>query len=218
MPIEPPISWPVVLRPESMPVFVPGPGHDGHRDADEHDAESDPCDEHPRQDIAEVAAVGADGRQHQHPAGRGCEADGHRHTDPCVSEHVVSDMHPAGQRDSQRQEREPGLQWPGAQDVLHVEGDEQEGAEQRGGRGEHHQEAAAHRAVGQPLDPKQRVRSAQLDDCEREQAGESGTADGDGLRRGPADVSGLREGENQRSEAAGGQCSAAQVEPAPARS
>ena len=51
---------------------------------------------------------------------------------------------------------------PHAEDVLQVERAEQEEPEDRAGRGEHQEEAAADGAIRQPLDPQQRRVGAAL--------------------------------------------------------
>ena len=71
-----------------------------------------------------------------------------------------------------RQEREPGLERAGAEDVLQVERAQEERPEQHGRDREHHQRAAADAAVGEALDAQERLRGAQLEHGERGEAGE----------------------------------------------
>jgi hypothetical protein len=87
----------------------------------------------------------------------------------------------------------------------------------RGGCRKHHREAATDATIGQTVHAKQRRVGAQLDHHEGEEAGESGTADGERLRRSPAGFCCLRQGEDQRSEADRCQGGAAEVESSPAR-
>ena len=131
MPIVPPISWPVVFRPgEHAALLVGGAGHDRHRDGDEHDAQAEAGHEHAGQDVGEVAAAGAGAGEQQHAACGGGEAGRHRQPESGVLEHVLADMHAGGERDGERQEAQPGQQRAGAEHVLHVQRDQQEGAEQ----------------------------------------------------------------------------------------
>ena len=58
MPSEPPISWPVVFRPDSIPVSSSAaPVSTDDRDGDEDDPEADAGDEHAGQDVGDVAAA-----------------------------------------------------------------------------------------------------------------------------------------------------------------
>ena len=168
MPIVPPISWPVVLSPDSMPLsssLAPVMTDDG--DADEHDAEAEAGDEHAGQDIAEVAAVGAGGRRAAasrlrsaaNPAAIGTRT-------PACIEQVVADPDARGKRDGEGQEREAGLA-AGRRPARSACTARSAGrSEQRCGRREHHEKAAPYAAVGQTLDPKQRLSRVQFSDDE----------------------------------------------------
>ena len=75
MPSEPPISWPVVFRPESIPVsWSAAPVSTETETDDEDDAEADAGDEHAGQHVGGVAAVRADAGEQQHPGGGDGEA------------------------------------------------------------------------------------------------------------------------------------------------
>ena len=82
IPIVPPISWPVELRPEIIPVSS---SRAPVRIAIETETTATPRptsrDEHPGQHVAEVAAVLADVGEQRHAAGRDHECCGERAAD-----------------------------------------------------------------------------------------------------------------------------------------
>ena len=178
MPSEPPISWPVVFRPDSIPVsWSAAPVSTATETRDEDDPEADAGDEHAGQHVGGVAAVRADAGEQQHPGGGDREPGGERDPDAGVGDEVAGGVDAGADRDGERQERQPGLERPGPEHVLQVQRGEQERAEQHGGGGEHHHEAAADGAVAEALDAQQRLGGAQLERGEGGQAGERRGAD-----------------------------------------
>ena len=95
-----------------------------------------------------MSAVG----QQQEPGRGGREARRHRGPDAGVGHHVAADVDTGRERDGEREEGEPGLEGTRSEHVLHVQRGEQEQAEQRGRRREHHREPAAHGAVGEAVE------------------------------------------------------------------
>jgi len=166
MPSEPPISSPVVFRPDGNPaLLVGGAGEhrarDRDRDRDEDDPEASPGDEHAGQEVGGVAAVGLTPESRcwprrsrsQRRAGRGLRRERSR------------DRRRRRRRPSRRRTagtQAPGLERLGPEHVLQVQRREQERSPQHGG-GEHQHEAAADGAVDEALDAQQRRPGAQLE-------------------------------------------------------
>ena len=79
IPIVPPISWPVELRPEIIPLSSSrAPVRIGDRDGDDGDPEAEPGDEHARAGRRDVAAVLADVGEERHSGGGDQERCGER--------------------------------------------------------------------------------------------------------------------------------------------
>ena len=218
MPIVPPISWPVELRPEIIPVSSSrAPVRIGDRDGDDGDAEPESGDEHAGQDVADVAAVLADVGEQGH-AGRGDEEGaGEWAADAVLADDVAGRVRADPGRERERDEGEAGRERPHAEHVLEVERAEQEEAEDRAGCGEHQEEAAADGAVGQPLDPQERRVGAALESREGREAGEAAEAEEVRLDRRPTGALGLGDREDDRAETRRCEHSAAEVETLPAR-
>ena len=196
-------------------LVVGGAGEHGQRHRDQRDAESQARDEHARQDIANVAAVAVDTGQQQHPGGGQRERDGHGNPQAGVTDEVAAEMRAEADDGGHRQEREPGLQRAGAEDLLQVDRGEQERAEQDRGRGEHHHEAAADSALAEPRDVEQGPAGVQLQCGERGEAGQAGEAEAERLHGRPAGIGGLRDGVDERRQAGSGDHGAAEIEAAP---
>ena len=80
----------------------------------------------------------------------------------------------------------PVIERARAEDVLEVERAEQEEAEDRAGRDEHQEQAAADGAIGEPLDPQERLLGVALPGCEGGEPDEAERCEPDRLGRAPA--------------------------------
>ena len=114
-------------------------------------------------------------------------------------------------------EGEAGRERPHAEDVLQVERAEQEEAEDRTGRREHQEEAAADGTIRQPLDAQERCVGVALEDSEGSEARDAAETDEQRLERRPAGALTLGDREDDGAEARRGEHGSAEVEPAPAR-
>jgi hypothetical protein len=173
--------------------------------------------QHAGQHVRGVAAVAVDAGEEQHPGGR--EGEGGSHGDPQagVTDEMAADVRAQADDHGHRQERQAGLQRAGAQHLLEVHRGEQERAEQDGGRGQHHREATADPALGQPRDVEEGRAGVALQGGEHREPGEARKTETERLDRGPAGVGGLGEGVDERAEARRGDEGAAEVEAAPPR-
>ena len=148
MPSEPPISWPVVFRPESIPDSCSAAPVSTETETETRMMPRPrPATSMPGSTSASVAAVRADAGEQQHPGGGDREAGRERDPHAGVGDDVAAGVHAGADRDGERQEREPGRERAGAEHVLQVQRGQQERAEQHRGGGEHHHEAAADGAV-----------------------------------------------------------------------
>ena len=147
-------------------LVLAGAGQDRDRDGDDGDAEAEAGDEHPGEDVAEVGAVLAHVGEERHPGRRDQERRGERHADAVAADDVPGRVGAEPGRERERDEREAGHQRARAEHVLQVERAEQEEAEDRAGRDEHQEQPAADGAVGEPLDPQQRLLGPALPGCE----------------------------------------------------
>jgi hypothetical protein len=159
----------------------------------------------------------ADAGEQQHPRSGDGEAAGEREPDTGAGDQVGAGVHAGGDRPGEGQECEAGLQRARSEHVLEVQRGQQEGPEQHGRGGQHHQEAAADGAIGQALHAQERLLRVQLDRGESGEAGECRGADAERLHRGPAGVLGLGKRVHERAEARRGEERAAHVQSAPAR-
>ena len=100
----------------------------------------------------------ADAGEQQHAGGGDREPGGERDADAGAGDHVLGGVHADGDRAGERQEGQAGLQRAGAEHVLQVQRGQQEGPEQHGRGRQHHHEAAADGAIGEPLDAQERLR------------------------------------------------------------
>ena len=134
----------------------------------------------------EVAAVLADVGEQRHPGRGDQERAGERAADAVPADDVAGRVGADSCRERERDEGEAGRERPHAEHVLQVERAEQEEAEDRAGRGEHQEEAAADGAIGEPLDPQERCVGAALKSREGSEPGEAAEADHERLGRRPA--------------------------------
>ena len=124
---------------------------------------------------------------------------------------------PSSGREGERDEGEAGHQRVRAEHVLEVERAEQEEAEDRAGRDEHQEQAAADGAVGDPLDPQERLLCVALPGCEGAESDEAERCEPDRLGRAPAGLICLGDRVDERGEAGGAEQGAGYVEATPAR-
>ena len=146
---------------EHSGLLVLGSGHNGDGDRNEHEAESETGDEHAGEQVGEVAAVGVDAGEQQHPAAVTAKPTAIGRRTPACGIRWVATCTPAPSR-GEWQERQTGDQRAGSAHVLQVQRGQQEVAEQHGRGGEHDQKSPAHAAVGEAVDAKQGL-GAQLE-------------------------------------------------------
>jgi hypothetical protein len=103
-----------------------------------------------------------------------------------------------------------------AEDVLQVERAEQEEAEDRTGRGEHEEEAAADGAIRQPFDTQERCIGVALDGSEGSEAREAAETAEQSLEGRPAGALTLADREDDGAQACGCKNGSTEVEPSPA--
>ena len=171
-------------------LVVAGAGEDGDRDGDDGDTEPEPGDEHAREDVSDVAAVLADVGQKSHPGGGDQERCGERAANAVLARDVTGRVGADACRQGERDEGEASRERPHAEHVLEIQRAEQEEAEDRTGCGEHQEEAAADRAIDEPLDTEQRGLGAALEDREGERALR--------VRRGRSGASGWKSSQRSR--------------------
>ena len=135
---------------------------------------------------AEVAAGFADVREECHAAGRDDECTGERPAYAVAADDVAGRVRADSCCQREGDEGEAGGERPHAEDVLQVERAEQEEAEDRTGRGEHEEEAAADGAIRQPLDAQERCIGAALERSEGSEAREAAETEEQSLERRPA--------------------------------
>ena len=114
-------------------------------------------------------------------------------------------------------EREAGHQRARAEHVLQVERAEEEQAEQRAGRNDHQEHAAADCAVGESLDAQERLLGAALPGPEGAEAHQAERREPDRLGRAPAGAIRLRDRVDERAEAGCAEQGAGSVEAVPPR-
>src|SRR5204863_6640434 len=88
--------------------------------------------------------------------------------------------------DREGDEGEAGGEWPHVEDVLQVERAEEEEAEDRTGRREHEEEAAADGTIGQPLDAEEWCIGMSLEGSEGSEAREATEIEEQSLEGRPA--------------------------------
>ncbi len=111
------------------------------------------------------------GEEHN-AAGGDRERCGERSADAMAADDVAGSVRADSGRECERDERQTGRERPHAEHVLKIERAEQEEAEDRAGRGEHQEDAAADSTVRKPLDAHERCVGVSLDDGERGEPGE----------------------------------------------
>ena len=111
------------------------------------------------------------------PTAATSERSGERAADAVLADDVSGGVRADSCRERERDEGEAGRERPHAEHVLEVERAEQEEAEDRAGRGEHQEEAAADGAIGEPLDAQERCVGAALEDREGSEPGEAAEAE-----------------------------------------
>ncbi len=180
-----------------------GAGQDCDRDGDDGDSEPEAGDEHPGEDVAEVGAVLADVGEESHSGGGDQECRGERHADAVAPDDVGGGVGAEPGREGERDEGEAGHQRVRAEHVLQVERAEEEEAEDRAGRDEHQEQAAADGAVGESLDPQQGLLGPAFPGCEAAEPHEAKRCEPDRLGRAPAGVVCLGDRVDERGEAGG---------------
>ncbi|HMG64950.1 MAG TPA: hypothetical protein VK599_18550 [Streptosporangiaceae bacterium] len=184
-----------------------------HQDRAEAQAHDDQGGQH-ASDVAgghgELGQIGgpAGGQQHAH----GDQGPG---PDPCAHGAVQGGGHQdAG---DQRQEQQPGGQRAVSLDLLHVEGEEQEGAEDRNSGDADRDVGAAPGAVQDHSQRQQRVTGSLFGDDERAEQDRAEDERAEGQRGGPAGRLGVGEAEDDQEEPGAGQHGARPVHPRPGR-
>ena len=136
---------------------------------------------------------------------------------PCLAIRWPAACDPIPAESASGTKARPVVERPPAEHVLEVERAEQEEPEDRACDGEHEDEAAADRAVGDPLDAEQRLVDVQLVDRERREPGEAADPADVRLDRSPASRVRLGDPVDDRGEAGRREGCACEVEAAPAR-
>ena len=132
-------------------LLVAGTGEDGDCDRHQDYPKSQAGDEHPGQDVGQIAAVRVGAREQQQARGADGERASHRDTHAAAAHELAAEVGARAGRQGEWKESEPCLERACAEHVLHVERQEQERAEEERRGGEHQREAAADGAVREPL-------------------------------------------------------------------
>ena len=159
----------------------------------------------------------ADVGEERHSGRRDQERRDERHPDAVTPDDVSGRVSADSGRDGERDESEAGHQRVCAEHVLEIERAQQEETEDRTGRNEHQEETAAHGAVGDPLDPQQRLLCPALPGCKGTESNEAERCEPDRLGRSPAGLIGLADRVDERGEAGGAEQGSGYVEATPAR-
>ena len=189
IPIVPPISWPVELRPEIMPVSSSRAPVRIEMDTETTATpRPTPAMSIPGRTSAQVAAVLTDVGEERHAARRDRERCGEWPANASVADDVAGRVGADSCRQGERDEGEAGRERPHVEDVLEVERAEQEEPEDRAGGSEHQEEAAADCTIRQPLDPQERRVGVPLAHCEGSEPHDAAEADEQRLEGRPADA------------------------------
>ena len=187
IPIVPPISWPVELRPESIPVSsCRAPVRIATETETTRDAESESGHEHAGEHVAEVAAVASDVREQRHADGGDQERCQRAAPHAVAADEVSSGMSAGSGRECERDEargRSRAARCPGrSADRANRAGRARRASPRR----DHQDQPAADGAVRKSLDPQQGLLGAPLHGPRRRRGLRARRSEPDRLRGAPS--------------------------------
>src|SRR5215218_8180669 len=193
-----------------LAVLDAGDGGDRHRH--EGEAEADGGEQRGAEDVGEEGAVDRDLAEPEQPRRDQDHAGGEDRLEPDLGHQARGDPGREDDRDRQRQVGEAGLDRAVAEHLLHVERDEEEHREERGADQDPDHVGAGDRPQAEDREGDERRLRAALDRDEGDQQDRGGGEDTDRLRRAPAGVFGVEQGEDEGGEAEGDRRRAGDVE------